>query len=124
MGLDAFSVNLGITDSGKATGTVLLAVLSLNPAFMFLLNQLLGLVAELTVVSHFVVLDLNYSINLQDFFRQIFPLLIFDFLPTDDWYQKYSTLSEVDDKPKSTKFEEVGYGSMLIYGNLGSLLFI
>jgi hypothetical protein len=89
---------------------------------MFLLNGLLGLVGELTIVSHFVVLDLHYSVNLQTFFGSIFPLLIFDVLPTDDWYETIFTLSKVVDEPKSTKFEEVGYGSMLIYGNLGSLL--
>jgi hypothetical protein len=85
---------------------------------------MLGLISELIYVSHMVVLELNYSANLQVFFGSIFPLLIFDILPSDDIFEAMFTLSEVPDKPRSDKFDEVGYGSMLIYGNLGSLLII
>jgi len=65
---------------------VLIAFLTLNPFFMYLLNKILGLVSELTLLSHFVLLDLNYSPNLQVFFKSIFPLLIFNALPTDIFY--------------------------------------
>jgi hypothetical protein len=85
---------------------------------------MLGLISELVYVSHMVVLELNYSVNLQVFFGSIFPLLIFDVLPSDDIFEVIFNLSEVPDEPRSEKFDEIGYGSMLIYGNLGSLLII
>lgn len=108
-GFDAFTISLDLDEGTMTTVVSSLAILSLNPAFMLLLNHLLSIVAELTIVSHFVVLDLHYSTNLQQFFKQIFPLLIFDILPTDNWYESWFSLSEIEDDPKSSKFEEVGY---------------
>jgi hypothetical protein len=43
-------------------------------------------------------------------------------MPSDDIFEEMFTISEVNDEPKSDKFDEIGYGSMLVYGNLGSLL--
>jgi hypothetical protein len=43
---------------------IILAVLSLNPAFNVIMSQILALIGELVYVSHMVVLELNYSLNL------------------------------------------------------------
>jgi len=86
VGEDAFVIKIEVTQTQMQGAFALVAFLSLNPFVMFLLNKILGLVSELILVSHFVVLDLNYSPNLLVFFKSIFPLLIFDALPTDILY--------------------------------------
>lgn len=67
------------------------------------------------------MMDLNYSLNLQEFFGHLFPLITFDILPSDRLYEYVFGLSEIDDSPISEEFDLVGYESRLIYGNLGSL---
>jgi hypothetical protein len=53
----------------------------------------------------------------------LFPLLTFDILPSDEIYDEMFDLSSIeDDEPLTEKFDEVGYGSQMIYGNLGSLM--
>ena len=79
-------LKIEVTKTQMQGAFALVAFLTLNPFVMYLVNKILGLVSELTLVSHFVVLDLHYSPNLQVFFNSIFPLLIFDALPTDILY--------------------------------------
>ena len=69
-----------------------------------------------------VVLDLGYSPNLLAYFSSIFPILTFDILPSDDIYESMFKISETSDEPMTDMFDEVGYGSKLVFGNLGSLL--
>jgi hypothetical protein len=47
----------------------ILGLLSLHPAFMLLINQLLGIVGSLVYVSHMLMIKLRYEINLQVFFE-------------------------------------------------------
>jgi hypothetical protein len=117
-------VELDVTKPEQASGFALLAAVSMNPAFQFILNNVLGLIAQLVYVSHLCVLDLNYSLNLQAFFKSIFPILIFDVVPADDIFEYSLSLSEVeeDDHGMNDKFKEIGYESIMIFGNLGSLL--
>jgi hypothetical protein len=69
-----------------------------------------------------VLINLNYSPNLLQFFGLLFPYITFDVLPSDDIFEWMFTLSALDDKPITDMFDEVGYGSQLLYENLGSLL--
>lgn len=89
---------------------------------MFIVNQLLSLVEALTVVSHFVVLNLHYSENLEGFFKDLFPLLTFDILPTDILFEYMFSLSQIEDEAMTKSFGAIGYESMFVYNNLGSLL--
>jgi hypothetical protein len=50
------------------------------------------------------------------------PIWTFDILPSDDIFEAIFNISEIDDDALTEKFDEVGYGSRLVYGNLGSLL--
>ncbi len=67
------------------------------------------------------VLRLHYSENLLNFFGVFFPIVNFDFLPSDQIYEYIFRISEQDDKAKTDNFEMIGYGSSLVFGNLGSL---
>ena len=50
------------------------------------------------------------------------PIWTFDILPSDDIFEPIFNLSEIDDDALTEKFDEVGYGSKLVYSNLGSLI--
>ena len=100
----------------------MLVAFSSHPALLYVVNYLLALASELVFVSHMVLINLNYSPNLLAFFSTLFPLLTFDVLPSDDIFEWAFNLSEVEDKPMTEMFDQSGYGSELIYGNLGSLL--
>jgi hypothetical protein len=39
----------------------------------------------------------------------------------DDWYESIFSISEIEDEPKSEEFELVGYESMIVMSNMGSL---
>jgi hypothetical protein len=80
------------------------------------------MVEALLFVRHMMLLDLNYSYNLQKFFSELSVYLTFDLLPTKEWYAVIFQLQDIEDSPKSEKFEVVGYSSSLVYGNLGSLI--
>ena len=82
----------------------------------------MGLIVELTYVSHMTVLEVDYSPKLMAFFKSIFPVLTFDAFPSDDIFEWMFGLSVIDDEPLSEKFEEIGYGTKMVFSNLGSLL--
>jgi hypothetical protein len=73
--------------------------MSLMPGFQFLLSQILALVAQLAYVSHLVAIKLHFSLNLQEFFQSIFPILIYDVLPSDDIFEYIFSLYGIDDDP-------------------------
>jgi hypothetical protein len=44
------------------------------------------MVESLLFVRHMMLLDLNYSYNLQKFYKELSVYLTFDLLPTEEWY--------------------------------------
>jgi hypothetical protein len=57
---------------------------------------------------------------MQEFFGNIFPLITFDVVPTDYIYAVLN--AGIDDEALTEQFDHVGYGSQLVFDNLGSLL--
>ena len=77
----------GLEDSSKFTAVIVAvaSLLVLNPILAYFINKLLGMISTLGFITHFCLLNLNYPLNLLNFFAQLFPLIAFDFLPTE-WY--------------------------------------
>jgi hypothetical protein len=42
------------------------------------------------------IIDLNYPRKVQDFFAGLFPLIVFDVVPTDDLYQYIFHFEEIE----------------------------
>jgi hypothetical protein len=61
-------VDVSTSTYERAATYAVLGLFSYHPAFMLLINQLLGVVGSLVYVSHMLMIKLNYSINLQEFF--------------------------------------------------------
>ena len=78
--------------------------------------------STLAYVIHMVTIQLHYSLSLQEFFANLFPLITFDMLPAEIWYEYIFNLSQYEDEPKSDNFDLVGYGSTIVFNNCGSLL--
>jgi len=49
------------------------------------------MITALGFITHFCLLNLDYPLNLLNFFAQLFPLIAFDFLPTE-WFIKIFAL--------------------------------
>jgi hypothetical protein len=77
-----------LTDSlGGAVDAAMYAILGsalfANPFTQVVLSTLLGLVSTLTVITHFILIELNYPANLEEFFKILFPLITLNLIPTD-----------------------------------------
>ena len=73
------------------------------------MNLILGAISTLTPITHYVLIDLHYPANLMEFFRTIFPLVSFDLLDTEDFYEFIFRPSEFEDGSRSELYEWVGY---------------
>jgi len=114
----------GVEGSSKTTAAIVgfASLLALNPIIIYFINKLLGMISALGFITHFCLLNLDYPLNLLNFFAQLFPLIAFDFLPTE-WYTSIFALEGLEDEPLTDQFDTVGYGNKsLLYDNLGSLL--
>jgi len=65
------------------------------------LKILLGLVSSLNPITHYVLLRLDYPLNVQEFFGQIFPLLTFNLFDTGWLYEMVFGLTRFKDGPYS-----------------------
>jgi len=63
--------------------------------------MLLGLVSSLIPITHYVLLRLDYPLNVQEFFGQIFPLLTFNLFDTQWLYEVVFNLTGIEDGPFS-----------------------
>lgn len=52
----------------------------------YTIYKLLSIIENLVIILHYFILTLEYPANVQDFFAFLFPLVIFDALPTDGLY--------------------------------------
>lgn len=84
-----------------------------------LLNQLLSQVRSLQLITHLMIMQLNYPIEAAAFYAGLFELVTFDLLPMDDIYGELFEFPR--DKPYSAQAEVIGYGSRYLILNLGSI---
>ena len=80
-----------------------------NPATLYVVSAIITSVKPLKLITHMILIPLNYPANLQDFFSQIFPLITFDLIPTDKLYELIFRSSSIDDKKLHSNFDVVGY---------------
>jgi len=71
------------------------------------------------------LITLNYPVEMLEFFAMIFPLITFDVIPTDKLYDKIFKLNQINnDYALTDQFSIVGYSSLFIVNNIGSLYLI
>ena len=105
-----------ISSSGQ--GAVLIfAVLSFF--LKYGMNNVLGQVRSLQLITHLMMMQLNYPASSALFFGQIFEYVTFDLVPTDEIYGE---VFDFDSEPYSNEAEQTGYESRLFIENTGSCL--
>ena len=95
-----------------------------NPLLQSLGNLVLGIIEPLGLMTHIMLINIEYPLNAQLFTSSIFPIVSFDMVPTDALYGELFGLDDVEDEPISDVFEEIGYESKLSMNNLGSLFLL
>ncbi len=86
------------------------------------MNQLLSIIVSLGIILHLFLVCLNYPVDLLNFFGLLFPLITFDVFPVSSLYEKWFHFAEITtDHAISDQYNIVGYGSIFVISNIGSL---
>ena len=86
------------------------------------MSSILGEVLNLALITHLMIMQLEYPEVVSKFFAAVFEFVTFDLLPTDPIY---GFLFDFPEKSYSDQAEEIGYESVQTIPNLGSVwLFI
>ena len=90
----------------------------------FYINSILSLIRCVSIITHMMMIKMTNPDSTVFFFESLFEFVSFDFLPTDIIYGE---MFNFDSEPYSKEAAEIGYESLLIIENSGSitiLLFI
>lgn len=103
----------------------MVASLALPYILNTVLSQILSVIGSLTIVAHMFTISLLFPANCIQFFNLLFPLVMFDLFPTTPLSNLIFQFPLLNvDNPLTEQFNQVGYGSMLIVENLGSMFFV
>ena len=72
-----------LSGSGKASIVIMFI---LSQFFSFGMSSLLGQVRSLGLITHFMIMQLNYAAAVSLFFGALLEFVTFDVVPTDDIY--------------------------------------
>jgi hypothetical protein len=87
-----------------------------------LANQILSCVLNVSLILHMFLVKLNYPAQMTNFFSLLFPMITFDLIPTSWLYEMIFKFEEIEtDYALSDQFETIGYGSIFIVNNIGSM---
>ena len=112
--------SFGSTVAGVGMGALILS--AFLSYFSFLAqNKILSQVRSLGLITHLMMMQLNYPQPARDFFKAVFPMISFDLVPGEalDWI--YGKLFNLNSTAYSPEAEWIGYGSRWIAENSGSI---
>ena len=86
------------------------------------MKELLGKVRNLSLITHFFMMQVNFPPNVMIFFSGIFEFVTFDLVPSEKIYALFISLEE---SPFSEEAGEIGYEYHQFIPNTGTVtLFI
>ena len=85
----------------------------------FSMNNVLSQVRSLQIITHMMILSVNYPNSSTVFFKFVFDYVSFDIFHPDLLYER--TLDLENDDPFSEQADDIGYGSTFILVNQGSI---
>ena len=74
---------------------------------------------SLGLITHLMMMQLNYPASSGIFFATVFEYVTFDMVPTDEIFGE---IFDFDSEPYSDQADQVGYGSRFFIENTGSLI--
>lgn len=83
------------------------------------MNKILSQVRNLSLITHLMMLRLQYPEELNSFFGKIFEFVTFDVIPTEYIYPHI--LVDLDEESFSEQAEKIGYESVYFIPNSGSI---
>lgn len=103
----------------------MLASLGMPYLLSSVLSQVLSVIRSLTIIVHMMTINVLLPANCISFFSVLAPLVMFDLLPTQKLANMIFRFPELSSDPAlSDSFNSLGYGSMLIVENMGSMFFM
>jgi len=102
--------------------TVLIQNLVANLLIGGSLSLLWGLISSIQVIMHTFLFNVALPQNAQLFCSKFMFIASFNLIPTDPIFDKLFALR--DTEPPSTSYVELGYGSLSLFHNLGTLFFL
>lgn len=99
---------------------LLISLVTSHPLAKHFGSQIIGAIGQLNVLSHLVLLNLKYPLNLELFFSTIFPFITYDMIDTTWLYGKMFGINA--DSAFSTAWTTFGYGAHLVINNIGSVM--
>lgn len=82
------------------------------------MNSILSNVRCLSLITHLMMMQLNYPGNCVVFYGVVFNFVTFDVIPTDGIY---GPIFNFDDEPFSEQAAVIGYESLHVITNSGSI---
>ena len=104
---------------------VLVSSFVLNMILKLVLNQLLSSVVTIGLILHMFLVNVTYPLQLIEFMSILFELVTLDCIPTEKLYERiFQTQKVKEDGPLTDQFDLVGYSSVLIVKNIGSMFIL
>ena len=112
-------MGFGVTASGSG---MLVLVFFVTIFSGYSMNSILSEVRSLSMITHFNIMQLNYSPLITAFYGAIFPFINFDLFNVDGKLDDFYALifPRLNDKAFSPEAKEIGYETLWISLNMGS----
>ncbi len=119
----AQAAQMGASVQGAITGvtlsSTLMTILVAGP-----LNQILDAVKALQITSHLMLINVQQPANSQIFCGLLMSILSLQLIPTSDYFSAWFKLDEEGNQPINDNFDNLGYSSLYIIQNMGTLLLV
>lgn len=103
---------------GSAAAQAGFALLGFSLVFQIflsgLLNQLLGMIDNLTVITHLFLISISVPSNISQFLNTLFPLITLDYLQINLLNEEIFGFTELENWALSYQFEAIGYSQTFL----------
>jgi len=101
---------------------VAVSIVVLSPFISFSLQSLLGMIKQMQISCHIMLINVQTPANVTIFYGYIFQVMALDLIDCDNFFDQKLQLKETE--PLSHNFDKIGYGSLYSIRNFGSLFFV
>ena len=109
----------------KSTTNMMQSVMSSNVVVSILIsgpiNQILGTIRSLQIISHIILLNLAFPATATDFYGGLMSIVTFQFYDFTNFFIEKLNLDSDGSNPFTSQFNLLGYNSLYIVLNFGML---
>lgn len=108
-------------NANSGATSLLLGSTAVNIMLAGPLQQILGIIKSTQILLHLLLINVATPASASIFFSQIMSLITLQFWDMDDFFDTLFQLRE-DDEPLNDQFYTMGYESIYVYKNLGTVV--